>query len=77
MVELGAKNLILLSRSAGSQANAKDFLDELKGRHCNIATRNCDIAEEANLARAVQDCAREMPPVRGVIQAAMVLRVSP
>lgn len=36
---------------------------------------NCNVADKLDLARAMRKC-QEMPPVRGVIQGAMVLQVS-
>ena len=68
MVERGAKHLIVMSRSA----TVDDFLSELP---CNVRAVGCDIANEAQLTEALVSCV-DMPPIRGVIQAAMVLQVS-
>ncbi|KAL9123055.1 MAG: hypothetical protein Q9187_000382 [Circinaria calcarea] len=74
-VQHGAKHLVLLSRSAASQTSSGAFLEQLKATGCNIVTRNCNISERSELARAVNACTEGMPPVRGVINAAMVLQV--
>lgn len=75
MVQQGARNLILLSRHAASQANTQPFLKELKDSGCQVVAKNCDITKLSDLTRVVEDCAQDLPPVRGIIQAAMVLQV--
>lgn len=49
-----------------------NFLAELK---CNSRAVACDVSDETQLARALASCA-DMPPIRGVFQATMVLQVS-
>lgn len=78
MVEHGARNLILLSRSAGRQ-NSGAFVSELRAAGCRVVAISCDVADADDLARALDACARDeqrLPPVRGVIQGAMVLQDS-
>ncbi|SPO04422.1 related to type I polyketide synthase [Cephalotrichum gorgonifer] len=72
----GAKNLILLSRSAASQKHSQTLVKELKNAGCRAVVKNCNIAEADDLSRVIQECSAELPPVKGVIQAAMVLRDS-
>lgn len=68
MVERGAKHLILMSRNAR--------LDEfLLGLDCKARAISCDVSNEAHLIQALENCL-DMPPIRGVFQAAMVLHVS-
>jgi acyl transferase domain-containing protein/NADPH:quinone reductase-like Zn-dependent oxidoreductase/ubiquinone/menaquinone biosynthesis C-methylase UbiE len=76
LVSHGAKNLILLSRSAASQSNSQAFVEELNATGCKTVIKNCDIANASELARVVNECYTEVPAVKGVIQAAMVLNVS-
>lgn len=76
LVERGAKHLILISRSAASRPSSQVFLEELRQAGCNVVARNCDISHEESLARMKKECLQDMPPVRGVIQAAMFLMVS-
>ena len=68
MVDRGARHLIVLSR----KAHMDSFLAELE---CDVRAVACDVADESQLASAIASCA-DMPPVRGVLQAAMVLQVS-
>ncbi|KAK4210832.1 putative polyketide synthase [Rhypophila decipiens] len=73
---LGARNLILMSRSAEKQIpSSQDFLSDLESAGCKVCVRSCDVTDEAQLSRAVEECELETgAPVGGVIQAAMVLR---
>ena len=75
MVERGARNLIVLSRSANAQEKARPFMDEMDKLGCKVKAIGADISDASSLSRALQACDKEMPPVRGVIQGAMVLQV--
>jgi NADPH:quinone reductase-like Zn-dependent oxidoreductase len=74
----GARNILVLSRSAASRSDSADFVKEIEGQHegCRVVLKNCDIAVADDLSRAFNESCRELPPVKGVIQAAMVLNVS-
>jgi len=75
MASHGAKNLIVTSRSADAEEKARPFLIEMEKIGCRVKAIGCNISEESDLAKALGICAREMPPIRGVIQGAMVLQV--
>lgn len=77
MVNHGARNLILLSRNASKQ-NAGTFISQLREAGCRIVAISCDVANEQSLTRALDRCKNEegLPPIRGVIQGAMVLKDS-
>ena len=77
MIEHCAKNIILLSRSAGDAQRAGGFVTEIiEETDCRIKAINCDVSNPTDLASALEQCEREgFPPVRGIIQAAMVLQV--
>ena len=77
MANHGAKNLIILSRSANAQEKAGPFVAEMEKVGCTVKAIGCDISDESELAKALEDCAQNMPPIRGVIQGAMVLQVCP
>ncbi|KAH6658934.1 hypothetical protein BKA67DRAFT_509967 [Truncatella angustata] len=76
MVENGAKNLIVLSRSANSSQRTTSFVTEMAEAGCKAKAIRCNIAYQSDLDRALDDCRSEMPPIRGVVQAAMVLQDS-
>ena len=76
LVSRGAQNILILSRSGGKDADSQRYLEQLKAGGVNTQVYACDIAEEGELSAALTDAARHMPPIRGCIQAAMVLQVS-
>ncbi len=73
MVERGARHLIFLSRSAGRKSKDDSFFAELRSMGCSVSavpgqTQNLgDVREAIGLAQK---------PIKGVIQLAMVLKVS-
>ena len=75
MVERGARNLILLSRSGPRSEAAKKMVHELQAQGAQIATPTCNVADELALSTALKRCAKTMPPIMGCIQASMVLKV--
>ncbi|OBT75234.1 Type I Iterative Polyketide synthase (PKS) [Pseudogymnoascus sp. 05NY08] len=76
MVSHGAKNIVVISRSASSQEKAAPFLAEIGKNGCKVKVAACDITDEYQLAEVLKACSFEMPPICGVIQAAMVLEDS-
>lgn len=73
----GAHHLILLSRSgATGREEATRLLKDLAQSGVQVATPRCDVSGAASLAAALQECSLTMPPVKGVIQASMVLKVN-
>lgn len=76
LVSRGARNLILLSRSAARSEKTAALADELREAGCHrVLPISCDVANEDDLARAIDVCAQEgLPTIRGVIHAAFVLR---
>ena len=75
LVNHGARNIIVVSRSANSQEKAAPFLADMEKAGCRVKAAGCDISDESQLADVLRTCVQEMPPIRGVIQAAMVLQV--
>lgn len=76
MVDKNLKNVILCSRSGPDSDKGKAMATELRERGVNAAIYACDVSNASELAAVLEDCARKMPPIKGCIQAAMVLRVS-
>ncbi|KAL6701443.1 putative polyketide synthase [Trichoderma pleuroticola] len=83
LVAHGAKNLILLSRSAGNldlpenkDTNGALFVRELReSAGCRVKPVSCDVSLASDLVKALRACADDgLPPVRGVVQGAMLLR---
>ena len=76
MTSHGAKNLLILSRRRMS-SDAKVALEQVYAKQgVVLRVETCDIADEGQVQKVADYCQTVMPPVKGVIQAAMVLRVS-
>lgn len=76
LIDRGARNLVLLSRSAGNVTKGGGFVEELREAGCRVKAISCDVSIAGHLARAIQACEKDLPPIRGVIQGAMVLQDS-
>lgn len=74
MVERGARYLILLSRT-GPREPVNTFLEDLKATGARVETPACDITDKKSLQCVLDHCACIMPPIKGCIQASMVLSV--
>ena len=72
----GAKNLLVPSRSGASSQAAAEVLETLRGEGVNVQTPKCDVSSAESLAAILEECKSTMPPVRGCINAAMVLQDS-
>lgn len=72
MAERGARNLVLLGRSAPN-AQAQEIIARLKQNGVKVLVRQGDVAREADLASLMQTIENSMPPLAGVIHAAGVL----
>ncbi|KAK2036540.1 ketoacyl-synt-domain-containing protein [Colletotrichum somersetense] len=73
LVSQGARNLCFLSRSGAASSEAKSLLKRHQSSGVRIKVISCDVANETELDIALKECTRDMPPIKGVIQAAMVL----
>lgn len=72
----GAKYLIVVSRSGASSEAAVNVVSDLSRQGVRIAAPKCDASSSDSLTAALKACTGEgMPPIRGCINAAMVLQV--
>lgn len=74
MVRNGARNLIYVSRHGASSPDAADFIKEMDAAGVRTSILKCDISNEERLSEALAETLKYMPPIRGVIQGAMVLK---
>ena len=75
MATRGAKNLIVTSRGANAEDKARPFMTEMEKVGCRVKAVGCDVSDAGDLAEALATCKEDMPPIRGVVQGAMVLEV--
>ncbi|RMJ15894.1 hypothetical protein CDV36_004437 [Fusarium kuroshium] len=74
MIELGARHIVLLSRTSRVTGELGHLSEYARTQGANIYLRACDVADETSVGALVEESARTLPPIRGVIHAAMVLR---
>lgn len=76
MASRNCKNIVVLSRSGLHNKNALLLKEELESLGVKLVGYACDIGNLEQLEKTLVLCAEEMPPFRGVIHSAMVIRVS-
>lgn len=73
----GAKNLLMLSRQGRYAMGAEEFIEEMRAAGVHIEAPACDITVASCLQEALEAAAKaKMAPIKGCIQAAMVIHVS-
>ncbi len=73
LADRGARHLVLIGRRGAGADEAKTALARLERRGIRILARACDITDRAALKSLLEEVAREMPPLRGVVHSAMVI----
>lgn len=76
LIEHGARNIVLLSRSGGGKETVQQLQRDMQRHGARVMVMMCDVSEETQVWQLLEDCKRALPPICGVIHAAMVLRVS-
>ncbi|OKP15072.1 Lovastatin diketide synthase LovF [Penicillium subrubescens] len=74
MVEHGAKYLILVNRSGLSTETARSTVQLLRDKGVEVAVHGCDISDEQAFKEMYTEILRTVPPIKGVIQGAMILK---
>ncbi|KAI1651898.1 uncharacterized protein F4817DRAFT_311507 [Daldinia loculata] len=74
MVDRGAKHLIIPSRSGAKSKAAAETVAELRARGVNVYAPRCDVSSEISLAYVLEECSHTMPPIKGCINATVVLQ---
>lgn len=69
----GARSLALLSRRGGAAPGAAEALSQLKAAGIDARAFACDVANDAALTATLATIRRDMPPLRGVVHAAMTV----
>ncbi|CAF3615362.1 unnamed protein product [Fusarium graminearum] len=74
MADSGAKHLIVPSRSGAISEAASQLVAELTSHGVNIVAPKCDVSVREDVAVMLEECSHTMPPIKGCINAAMVLQ---
>lgn len=65
----------MVSRSGPHGKGIQSLVDEMNTLGASLNVYSCDVADQEELKKVIDMDGASMPPVCGVIQAAMVLRV--
>ena len=76
MIMRGAKHIVVLSRKGASADEQHKIEKDFASHGAKIYPVTCDITEFDKVQELALWCRDRMPPVKGIIQAAMVLNVS-
>ncbi len=73
LVEKGARSLVLISRSAKVSDDSQNIIDKLKQKGVAVYTHACDVTDKVALQKLIAVIQRDIPPLKGLVHAAMVL----
>ena len=74
MVDHGARHIAFISRSGDQKQEAKDTIEALRGRGAQAQSFACDVSDVEAVKSTLEVIKERFPPVKGVIQGAMVLQ---
>jgi acyl transferase domain-containing protein/NADPH:quinone reductase-like Zn-dependent oxidoreductase/NADP-dependent 3-hydroxy acid dehydrogenase YdfG/SAM-dependent methyltransferase/acyl carrier protein len=73
MVAQGARHLVLVGRSGASSAEAEAGVERLRSAGAVVVAARVDVGRDDEVEALLADVDRTMPPLRGVLHAAMVM----
>lgn len=73
MMEKGARSIVLISRSGNATGKVSELIEEAATLGATITVRSCDVTSKEQVQMLITEDISTLPPVRGVIHAAMVL----
>lgn len=73
LVDHGARQLVLMGRRGVTTPEIQKVVDELARRGASVSVKCGDVANADDVDTVLTDIARTLPPLRGVLHAAMVL----
>ncbi|KAE9375121.1 BcPKS8, polyketide synthase [Stipitochalara longipes BDJ] len=74
MVDHGARNLVLVSRSGTVAGKVKTLVSELTAVGANISIKRCDVSDSSSVNALIRKDMVGMPEIKGVVHGAMVLK---
>jgi acyl transferase domain-containing protein/NADPH:quinone reductase-like Zn-dependent oxidoreductase len=73
MVERGARSIVLVGRSGAATEAARAAVEAMRGAGASVWIRRADATCEEDLAAVLAEIDEHLPPLRGVVHAAMVI----
>jgi NADPH:quinone reductase-like Zn-dependent oxidoreductase len=77
MVECGAKHIVTISRSGARSEKQKKYVQGWRDEGCHVEALCCDCTDKKQLGEFICHAQKNKWNIRGVVQLAMVLNVSP
>lgn len=77
LVSCGARHLVLAGRSGASTPEAEKVVESLREFGAEVAVETVDVTQEGQVRDILNHIDQSMPPLRGVVHAAMVLDDAP
>ncbi|KAJ5553023.1 type I iterative polyketide synthase [Penicillium frequentans] len=74
MSSKGARNIVLVSRRASVNDKVQALIDELAVDGTLVTVKACDVTDKQSVSTLINEDMKDLPPVRGVVHGAMVLR---
>lgn len=75
IADFGARNIVTLSRRTLSKADQGKLEDEVRPLGAELRIVKCDITDRERVHEVAEMCRKSMPPIKGIIHGAMVLKV--
>ncbi|MDJ0750984.1 MAG: type I polyketide synthase [Woeseiaceae bacterium] len=70
---LGARHLVLVSRRGEPDDEGRAAVESLRAQGVDVRAVACDVTDRAALTTLLQDIDASLPPLRGIVHAAMVI----
>ena len=77
LVSKGAKSLVLAGRRGADTPGAQAEIEKMRAAGADVLAVSCDVGDRRQVRDLIARLGSELPPLRGVVHAAMVLRDCP
>ena len=77
LVECGARQLVLASRSGAAAPEAESFVEDLRARGVNVRVAKADVSSPSDVTRLMAEIRESDQPLKGVFHLAMVIDDAP
>ena len=73
LVEKGARYLVMIGRHGAASPEAQEAVENFSARGVTVIAESCDVTDRAALGQLFETLRTTMPPIAGIMHAAMVL----
>jgi len=76
LAQRGCKHIVTMSRTGLKSSTAQSLVKEMQANGTSLHILECDVSDAKSVKSSLDDIKASAPPIRGIIQAAMVLQDS-